>query len=101
MVSWNATITKEESEAVKLTEAESQKVEQVVLEPSSIEAEGGFIICEVEEQQAVRVEAQLPKRRSVIRVESEETQDYVLERRYDGGGLQVPPNRGHGNGRRW
>ena len=32
-----------------------------------MEAEGGFIMCEVEEQQAVRVEAQPQKRRGVIR----------------------------------
>ena len=38
-------------------------------------------MCELEEQQAVRVEVQLPKRRAVIRVESEETQHYVPERR--------------------
>ena len=38
-------------------------------------------MCDVEEQQAVRVEAQPQKRRAVIRVESEETQDYVMERR--------------------
>ena len=36
-------------------------------------------MCEVEEQQAARVEVQGPKRR-VIRVESEETQDHVSER---------------------
>ena len=36
---------------------------------------------EVEEQQAVRVEAQPQKRRAVIRVESDETQDHVMERR--------------------
>ena len=46
-----------------------------------MEADGGFVVCEVEEQQAVRVEAQPQKRRAVIRVESEETQDYVMERR--------------------
>ena len=45
------------------------------------EAEGDFIMCEVEEQQAARVEVQGPKRRAVTHVESEETQDYVLERR--------------------
>ena len=40
-------------------------------------------MCEVEEQQAVRVDMQLPKRRAVICVEPEETQDYAWEwRRY-------------------
>ena len=34
-------------------------------------------MCEVEEQQAARVEVQGPKRRAVIRAESGETQDYV------------------------
>ena len=37
-------------------------------------------MCEVEEQQAARVEVQDPKSRAVIRVESEKTQDCVLER---------------------
>ena len=40
-------------------------------------------MCEVEEQQAVRVEMQPPNRRAEIRVESEETQDHAWEwRRY-------------------
>ena len=43
---------------------------------SSNETDGGFIMCEVEEQQAALVEVLGPKRR-VIRVEAEETQDYV------------------------
>ena len=47
------------------------------IQPSSNEAEGDFILCEVEEQQAARVEVQRTKRRAVIRVESEETKDYV------------------------
>ena len=38
-------------------------------------------MCEVEEQQAVRVEAQLQIRRVVIHVASEETQGYATERR--------------------
>ena len=50
------------------------------MQPSSNEADGGFTMCEVEEQQAARVEVQGPKRRAVLRVESEETQDYVSER---------------------
>ena len=76
-----ATITKEESEGVRLTAADREEVNGVILEiqPAS-EAEGDFIMCEVEEQQAARVEVQAQKRRAVIRVESEETQDYVLER---------------------
>ena len=47
---------------------------------STNEAEGDFTMCEVEEQQAARVEVQGSKRRAVIRVESEETQKYVRER---------------------
>ena len=38
-----------------------------------MEAEGGFVMCEVEDQQAVRIEGDPQKRRAVIRVESEET----------------------------
>ena len=55
------------------------EVDEVVPEthPSSNETEGGFMMCEVEEQRAARVEVQGPKRRVVIRVASEETQDYV------------------------
>ena len=49
-----ATITKEESEGVKLTAAEGQEV--------------------------MRDSCSSPKRKAVIRVESEETQDYVPER---------------------
>ena len=49
------------------------------MQPSSKETDGGFFMSEVEEQQAARVEVQDPKRR-VIRVESEETHDYVRER---------------------
>ena len=37
-------------------------------------------MCEVEEEPAARVEVQAQKRRAVIRVESEESQDYVRER---------------------
>ena len=61
-------------------EEQGMEVDVVVLgmQPSSKETDGGFIIREVEEQQAARVEVQGPKRR-VIRVESEETQDYVRE----------------------
>ena len=74
--------TEEEGEAVKGGEYEEQgkEVDEAVpgMQPSSNEADGGFIICEVEEQQAARVEVQGPRRR-VIRVESEETQDYVRE----------------------
>ena len=81
-----AASTKEEGEGVRLTAAESQEDDEVLLDvrpsqPSSNEAEGDIIMCEVGEQQAARVEVQAPKRRAVIRVESEGTQDYVLERR--------------------
>ena len=48
--------------------------------PSSNEVGSDFVMCEVEEQQAARVEVQGPKRKAVIRVESEETQDYVRTR---------------------
>ena len=59
-----------------------QKLKKLQLgEASSTEEEGGFIMCAVEEQHAVRFEAQPQKRRAVIRVESDETQDYALERR--------------------
>ena len=37
-------------------------------------------MCEVEEQQTASVEVQDPKRKAVIRVESQETQDYVRKR---------------------
>ena len=47
----------------------------------AIGAERDMMMCEVEEQHAARVEVQGPKRRAVIRVESEETQDDVRERR--------------------
>ena len=42
--------------------------------------EAVFFLCQVGEQQAARVEVKGPKRRAVIRVESEETQDYVLKK---------------------
>ena len=49
-------------------------------QPSSNQTDGGFLICEVDEQQAARVEVQGPERRAVICSESEEeTQDYVRE----------------------
>ena len=48
-------------------------------QPSSNETDGGFIMCEVEEQQAALVEVQGPERR-VKRVESEETQYHVRQR---------------------
>ena len=80
-------VTKEESERVEPTAAESQKFDEVASEKqaSSTDAEGGFRMREVEEQQAVRVEIQIPKRRAAIHVESEETQGYALERRGGGG----------------
>ena len=40
-----------------------------------------FFVCEVEEHKARCVEAQQLKRRAVIRVECEETQFHVMERR--------------------
>ena len=49
-------ITKEESEGVRLTAAERQEINVVIPEirPTN-EAEGDFILCEIEEQQAARV----------------------------------------------
>ena len=75
--------TKEEGEEVKGAEYEEQVMEVDVavagMQPSSKETDGGFLICEVEEQQPARVvEVQCPKRK-VIREESEETQDHVRE----------------------
>ena len=76
-------LTEEESEGLKGVENERQgmEVDDVIPEtqPSSNETDGGFIMCQVEEQQAARVEVQRPKRR-MTRVESAETQDYVRER---------------------
>ena len=46
------------------------------MQPSSNETDGGFRMCEVEEQQVARVEVKGPTKR-VIRVESEETQPHV------------------------
>ena len=48
--------------------------------PSSNEVRCDFFKCEVEEQQGARVEVQLPRRKAVMRVESEETQRYVRKR---------------------
>ena len=64
---WSAwkVLTKEEGEEVKGTENEGQgmEVDVVILgmQPSSNETDGGFFMCEVEEQQASRVEVQGPK----------------------------------------
>ena len=92
---------------------------KIIPEIQPAKATGDNIMCEVEEQQAARVEVQAPKRRAVMRVESEETQDDVLERRIYGdiseepvdeigivpsassGWLQVQPDWDHGDGRRW
>ena len=54
---WSAGVarTKEESERVRLTAAERQPANKV---------EGDFLMCEVEEQQAARVEVQGPKKKS-------------------------------------
>ena len=62
-------------------ERQEMEVDEVILgmQPSSNETDGGFVMCEVEEQQAARVEVQGSKRR-VIRVDLEETQDCVRER---------------------
>ena len=83
---WSAersTISKEGDKEASLTKTKSTNVEEAVAgeEASSMEAEGGFMMCEVEEQQMVRVEERSQKRRAVIRVESEETQYYAMERR--------------------
>ena len=62
-------------------ERQEMEVDEVIpgMQPSSNETDGGFVMCEVEEQQAALVEVQGPKRR-VIRVDLEETQDCVRER---------------------
>ena len=75
-------LAKEEVEEVKRTENQGQEMEvdEVIpgMQPSSKKTGGGFTVCEVEEQQAARVEVHGPKR-TVVRVESEETQDSVRE----------------------
>ena len=73
--SWSKEASPIATESTKVEEAAAGK------EASSMDAEGGFVMWGVEEQQAVRVEAWPQKRRAVIRLESEETQDYVMERR--------------------
>ena len=79
----SAAVCKEANEEVSPVAAEGMKVEEAATgkEASSRAAEGGFIFCEVEEQQARCVEAQPQKRRAVIRVKSGETKYYVMERR--------------------
>ena len=82
--STEAVLTTEEGEGVTLAENERQEMEvdEVIpwTQPSSNEADGGFTMCEVQEQQAARVEVQVPKRRAVIPAESAETLDTVQER---------------------
>ena len=59
------------------------EVDEVIPEtqPSSNDADGGFMMCQVEAQQAARIEVLQAHQRRVKRVESEETQDYARERR--------------------
>ena len=59
----SATVTKEGDEEIPPTATKSQTFQEAApgKEAASTEAEGGFIACEVEEQQAVRVETQPPK----------------------------------------
>ena len=75
--------TKEEGEKVRRMAAERQEMSGFIIpesQPSSNEVEGDFIVCKVAEQQAARVEVQGPKRRAVIRVESEEfVEDLFVE----------------------
>ena len=68
-----AVSTKEECEKVRRMATERQEMKGLIpeMQPSSNEAEGDFILCEVEEEQAARVEVQGPRRRAVIRVESD------------------------------
>ena len=73
-----AVSTEEEGKKVRRMAAERQEMNG--LQPSSNEVEGDFIMCEVEEQQAARLEVKGPERRAVIRVDSEKTQDYVRKR---------------------
>ena len=79
----SATVSEEDDKEVLPTMKKSRKVEDTVAgkEVSGMEPERGLMMCEVEEQQAARVEAQAQKRSDVIRVESEEMQDRVMERR--------------------
>ena len=74
---------KEEDKRASPTTTKSTIVEEAVAgeEASNMEAEGGYVMCEMGEQQTVRVQAQSQKRRALIRVESEETQGYAMERR--------------------
>ena len=62
----SATVLKEGDKEALPTTTKSTNVEEAVVgkEASSMEAGGGFIICEVEEQQAVRVEAQATEKKS-------------------------------------
>ena len=66
---WSArtVLTQEESEKVQGTENERQgmEVDEVIpgMQPSSKQTDGGFILREVEEQQAARAEVQSSKRR--------------------------------------
>ena len=65
-----------------MNERQAMEVDEVIpgMLPSSPQMEGGFIMCEVEEQQAARrSKFRAQQRRAVIRVESEETQDSVRE----------------------
>ena len=79
---WSAGVAITKRKMERLTAAERQEMDGAIpeIQPASW-AEGPFVMCEVEEQQAARVEVQRPKRRAAIRVETEETQDYVFERR--------------------
>ena len=76
--------TEEDGEEVKRAENTRSRERRwtkrsLGMQQSSNEADGGVIICEVEKkQQAACVEVQGPRRR-VIRVQSQEMQDYVRE----------------------
>ena len=65
---------------MRLAVNERQEMTGVITEvqPAS-GAKGDFIMCEVEAQQAARVEVLGPTSRAVIRVESEETEEEAVE----------------------
>ena len=79
-----APVIKKVNEEVSPTEEKSPDNDEVATgkDVPSTETEGGFVMCEIGgEQQSVRVEAPPQKRRVVISVESDETQDYVSGQR--------------------
>ena len=71
---------KEVNPEVSPKKEKSKQLEEVATrkDAPSIEAKGGFVMCDIEgEQRPVRVKAPPQKRTAVIRVEPAETQDDV------------------------